>query len=107
MALGRASETVPSTSITSLFDGLLLANSSPDAALPAVTAHGNQNCTEIAHLCRWWRTADAAAAGLPAHAATAARPSGALTTTRPFALPHTQSPKSAHRLPPAAPPPQP
>src|SRR6266508_1149518 len=76
MALGRASETVPSTSITSLFDGLLLANPSPDAAWPAVTAHGNQNCTQIAHTCRCLTAI---------HAATAAFPAGAVSTTGPLA----------------------
>jgi hypothetical protein len=40
MALGRASATVPSTSITSLFDGLLLAMFS-NADDSAATAHGN------------------------------------------------------------------
>src|SRR2546430_10678660 len=52
MALGRASETVPSTSITSLFafDGLLLANYAPATVLRGLahaeirgTAHGNRS----------------------------------------------------------------
>src|SRR5438477_1529132 len=97
MALGRASETVPSTSITSLFDGLLLANYAPATVLRGLahaeirgTAHGNQNCTQTAHLCRWSPTP---------HAATAALPTGAVSTTGPLLVHHTECSKWAERLP--------
>src|SRR2546430_6294695 len=99
MALGRASETVPSTSITSLFafDGLLLANDAPATVLRGLahaeirgTAHGNQNCTQSAHLCRWSPTT---------HAATAALPTGAVSTTGPLAVHQTECSKWAERLP--------
>src|SRR5205814_725464 len=100
MALGRASETVPSTSITSLFalfDGLLLANYAPATVLRGLahaeirgTAHGNQNCTQSAHLCRWSPTS---------HAATAALPTGAVSTTGPLAVHQTECSKWAERLP--------
>src|SRR5438270_9816485 len=92
MALGRASETVPSTSITSFsLDGLLLANYAPATVLRGLahaeircTAHGNQNCTQTAHLCRWSPTP---------HAATAALPTGAVSTTGPLAVHHTECSK--------------
>src|SRR5206468_2386534 len=95
IALGRASETVPSTSMTSLFALpcclLLLANDAPAFGLRAHAhaeirgaTHGNQNCTETAHRCHDFGPSDAR---FDTHqAATAALPSGAVRTTGPAAV---------------------
>src|SRR5256886_7435223 len=86
IALGRASETVPSTSITSL-DGLLLAMDSRHRGLRGV-------CPRELKL---YRNRPSGATG--AHAATAAWPSGAVRTTGPAAVHHRVCSEWADRLP--------